>query len=558
MLKKDVKVISVGVLTAEQIALYSACEVTKPYTQGSSFENTPYDRRLGSLEKDIPCKTCQEKDCIGHPGHIALLEPIYNPQFITGVIRILNCVCPSCSKLRIPRRTTSKEKGEQRLKNVEIRSLKIVLCPNEGCGELMPIHYRENFEIRYYYSTKNKSCSLSARKCIEIFKKITNEDFRHLGFNQELLPGEQYRDKSYFPIENIEHIHQNRPEGFIISNLVVSPPKTRPFAVIQSETKHDDITDFLNAVLKANDKIRKATEKGNLPDRERHVKELNMLIWSLIDNSKSKNSGGRARLGVADRMSGKGGQFRGNVEGKRTNECNRTVVDSGSMVVSVGEVGLPEDATRILSTPEYVCPWNIQDLQYLVRIKRVNYIYRRGNLRDVATLTKNFTIPLQLKMGDIVKRMLVDGDAIIHNRQPTLRVESMQGNKIKILEGEYVQRIALAATTSFNADCDGDEINYWSRTSRCQSGCMGTPEWVNTVIPYLRYNYLVAFFKKSAARQPNCGNTLRASTTTYFLETENNTQGNDLGHGKNVKDWAIRNELLREYVKCPTESAQRL
>ena len=45
---------------------------------------------------------------------------------------------------------------------------------------------------------------------------------------------------------------------------------------------------------------------------------------------------------------------------------------------------------------------------------------------------------------------------------------------------------------------------------------------------------------------PCCGKSLRALITTYTLETLCNTQGNDLEHSKNIKDWAIRR--LTSYV----------
>ena len=37
----------------------------------------------------------------------------------------------------------------------------------------------------------------------------------------------------------------------------------------------------------------------------------------------------------------------------------------------------------------------------------------------------------------------------------------------------------------------------------------------------------------------NCGNILRAFSTTSSCESKKNTQGNDLGHSNNEKDWTI-------------------
>ena len=37
----------------------------------------------------------------------------------------------------------------------------------------------------------------------------------------------------------------------------------------------------------------------------------------------------------------------------------------------------------------------------------------------------------------------------------------------------------------------------------------------------------------------NCGNILKAFSTTSYCENIKNTQGNDLGHSNNEKDWTI-------------------
>lgn len=61
-----------------------------------------------------------------------------------------------------------------------------------------------------------------------------------------------------------------------------------------------------------------------------------------------------------------------------------------------------------------------------------------------------------------------------------------------------------------------------------------------------------------SARRPNCGDALRVLSTTSHLETGANTQGNDLEHSKNGKNWVIRSELLRAVYGWPMESVQRL
>ncbi len=60
------------------------------------------------------------------------------------------------------------------------------------------------------------------------------------------------------------------------------------------------------------------------------------------------------------------------------------------------------------------------------------------------------------------------------------------------------------------------------------------------------YNQLVwqSFFQEDdcEATSLNCGDLLRAFPTTSYCENDVKTQGNDLGHSNNGKDWIIRSQ----------------
>ena len=51
----------------------------------------------------------------------------------------------------------------------------------------------------------------------------------------------------------------------------------------------------------------------------------------------------------------------------------------------------------------------------------------------------------------------------------------------------------------------------------------------------------------------NCGNILRAFSTSLLNESLANTQGNNLGHSNNEKDWTIRSQA----PKCAKASIWR-
>ena len=70
--------------------------------------------------------------------------------------------------------------------------------------------------------------------------------------------------------------------------------------------------------------------------------------------------------------------------------------------------------------------------------------------------------------------------------------------------------------------------------------------WINSVKQICVYNYvntlcnqLVSIWLSDEATFLNCGNILRAFSTTSSCESRWNTQGNDLGHSNNEKDWTI-------------------
>ena len=63
-----------------------------------------------------------------------------------------------------------------------------------------------------------------------------------------------------------------------------------------------------------------------------------------------------------------------------------------------------------------------------------------------------------LEVGDTVIRHIQNGDWVIFNRQPSLHKMSMMAHRVRILEG-LTFRLNISATTPYNADFDGDEMN---------------------------------------------------------------------------------------------------
>ena len=74
------------------------------------------------------------------------------------------------------------------------------------------------------------------------------------------------------------------------------------------------------------------------------------------------------------------------------------------------------------------------------------------------SLNENNRSSVDLEIGDIVNRHLIDGDYVLFNRQPSLHKMSMMGHRVIVMKGNTF-RLNVSATTPYNADFDGDEMN---------------------------------------------------------------------------------------------------
>jgi DNA-directed RNA polymerase beta' subunit len=91
-----------------------------------------------------------------------------------------------------------------------------------------------------------------------------------------------------------------------------------------------------------------------------------------------------------------------------------------------------------------------------IELKEGDMIERDGAfLTDVVYPQKKH---YNLQIGDVAERMLMDGDIVLLNRQPTLHSGSMMAQEVKVKTTNTFS-FNLAITKSFNADFDGDEMN---------------------------------------------------------------------------------------------------
>jgi DNA-directed RNA polymerase beta' subunit len=139
--RSRVKLLKFHILTANELVRQSVtkeCErydgsnvpdgVYREFTSNKSSEGTVVDLRMGCDGSEIvsqDCETCGKKtdicgglggqfDCPGHPGHINLYSPQIWVLFSSELVRILESVCPRCSK-RINKIPVRHEKCSRRV-----------------------------------------------------------------------------------------------------------------------------------------------------------------------------------------------------------------------------------------------------------------------------------------------------------------------------------------------------------------------------------------------------------------------------------------------------------
>lgn len=476
---KQIQYIQFGTLTASEWERF-AIKISRPSTRGGSAAKTPYDPRLGVLDNGKDCPECLHKNkvCTGHFGYIKLEEPVLNPKFLVVIVKVLRCVCPVCSGPRLNEQQAELSgilavRRRARLNLFEKRCSNIVRCPNSECEALLPNYEENKGKIKKYYGKEKKvSQKITARQILAIFMKINQATQTLIGFNDGLSENAVFLSEDVLDMDDKMHVHEIKLESFIFTRLPVLPICCRPWVMRDGEKRDDDLTDKYNSILKVNRKLkedrkmasisgstefqtsRKRTGRLKEKDRAKEIENLTVHIWTLIDNRNEKSklsSGGRAHKGISDRLGKKEGHLQTNVAGKRSDFTARTVVCPGGDLIDNDEVGVPTAIATNLTIPEVVREWNIEWLQSLLDAGKVNFLVRDGCQHRPEILRKKYGGKLVLQERDVVERQLQDGDPFIFNRQPTLRLESMQGMKVKIMPIRAF-RISMGSTRPLNAD----------------------------------------------------------------------------------------------------------
>jgi len=193
---------------------------------------------------------------------------------------------------------------------------------------------------------------------------------------------------------------------------------------------------------------------------------LQYHVATFLDNEMpgvppARHRSGRPLKGIAQRLKGKEGRFRGSLSGKRVNFSARTVI-SPDPNISIDEVGVPEQIAKELTVTVHVTPRNLEEMRETVRRGTehpgANYVRRPDGKKLKITEKNRETLASELDVGWKVERHLRDGDIVLFNRQPSLHRLSIMAHYVKVMPGKTF-RLNPAVCPPYNADFDGDEMN---------------------------------------------------------------------------------------------------
>lgn len=477
MLPSKIIGIQFSILSPEEIRKMSVAQITSKdtYINNKPVVGGLFDPRMGVLEPGMICPTdgLNYMQTPGYFGHMELARPVYYIQYLTTILKFLRSVCWKCSKLLI-----SKEKYAKILKSYsdELRWNKVFKLANtvkrcgddndDGCGCKQPdkiikeglsslvatwtkvegVPMNELPEFEQEETTNTFTIKFTPEMVLAIFKHISDEDVRFMGFNPTF----------------------SRPDWMICQVLAVPPPAVRPSVRQDAQQRsEDDLSHIIVNIIKANNTLYEKIEKN----ADAHVIDdwttlLQYYVATMVDNkipgvASVAQRSGRPLKPIKDRLKGKFGRVRGNLMGKRVDFSARSVITPDPNL-PINGLGVPLRVAMNITKPVKVNQRNKDFLLGLVKNGPDVYpgakILEKSNGNNIS-LRYIDRETIELELGDTVHRHMMDGDGVLFNRQPTLHRMSMMCHIVKVMPNALTFRMNLAVTKPYNADFDGDEMN---------------------------------------------------------------------------------------------------
>ncbi|XP_008465860.1 DNA-directed RNA polymerase V subunit 1 [Cucumis melo] len=433
------------------IAAISDCPITHASQLSNPFLGLPIE--FGKCES---CGTSEPGKCEGHFGYIELPIPIYHPNHITELRKMLSLLCLKCLKMKKTKFPSKNIGFAERLlssccedaSQVTIREAKKA----DGASYLqLKVPSRTSLQERFWdflerYGFRygdNFTRTLLPCEVKEMLKKIPNETRKKLA------------GRGYYP-----------QDGYILQYLPVPPnclsvPEISDGVTVMSS---DPAVSMLKKILKQVEIIKGS--RSGAPNFESHEVEANDLQLAVdqylqVRGTVKASRGIDARFGVNKELNDPSTKawlekMRTLFIRKGSGFSSRSVI-TGDAYKLVNEIGVPFEVAQRITFEERVSVHNIRYLQELVD-KKLCLTYRDGS--SAYSLREGSMGHTYLKPGQIVHRRIMDGDIVFINRPPTTHKHSLQALRV-YLHDDHVVKINPLICGSLSADFDGDCIHLF-------------------------------------------------------------------------------------------------
>lgn len=456
---RQIQEVRFGLYTPEEILALSQCEINNPKREG---HGSVYDPRMGTLDRN-KCETCGEnaKICPGHYGHIELRVRIIHPEYYKQVICYLQCMCLKCYNLLITKAEVELHGLNKYTSQVRFDKILKKVKDMDSCPHCMARHakYVLTDETIHRVHTSNSvktELPLTPDEIKRAFDNLSDDDVRLLGFDPVVV----------------------HPRSFILVRLLVMPQCARPYVKKDGDLFDDDFTNQYIQIIHANNKL--ASPDINEVKRRDLEGVIKFRIATTFCNSKGKAKHpitSRAIQCIRGRLSGKKGQLRENLSGKRCVgskelilmwDGNRKTADS----IKIGDVLIGDDGwpRRVLDT----CS-GIGELYRIDQSRKGSYIVNENH-----TLTLRYSIHLSIVWNKSDSRWTTrwfDPSVM------TVRVKSVMVTKTKTKSQAFDEITEFVDTIDPNDTFDVPLQSYLSMGKTVQLAMLGVQ--LNTSVNWI-------------------------------------------------------------------------
>ena len=388
-LPKIIDKIRLGLLSPDEIRKMSVQRVLTADTfseDGAPIKSGLMDTSLGTIDPSTTCSTCGNRigGCPGHFGHIELQGSIIHVGYNKFIYKILQVICRSCSRIMIPPEEIIEEADKLRRSKELNDTIDTQLVDDiwkrakRNRGQLINPRPDADGNIRGCYHCNAFQQKVRLEKPTSYYEEYENVDDNKV--SDRLTPLDIQNRLKNIPSDDALllgiDVNYAKPEWMVMDVLPVPPVAVRPSITLDSGIRsEDDLTHKLVDIIRINQRLQDNRESGAPQLIVEDLWELLQYhVTTYFDNEVSgippaRHRSGRALRTITQRLKGKEGRFRSNLSGKRVDFSARTVI-SPDPLLSINQVGVPKEIAEILTVPEKVTEFNIEEMKEMVELTK--------------------------------------------------------------------------------------------------------------------------------------------------------------------------------------------